>query len=67
VTHYESLLDAGASWFEMLVLHEYNECYLYYSFMQQESDTRLKKIWEQHLAMEIEHLKKPLELMQQYE
>jgi hypothetical protein len=67
LTHYESLLDADASWLEMLVLHEYNECYLYYSFMQQERDSRLKQIWEHHLAMEIEHLKKAAELIQQYE
>jgi hypothetical protein len=38
VTHYESLLDPGETWWERLVNHEYNECYLYYSFLQQESD-----------------------------
>ncbi|WP_119461472.1 hypothetical protein [Rhodospirillaceae bacterium SYSU D60014] len=65
VTHYESLLDAGASWAEMLVLHEYNECYLYYSFMQQEPDPRIRQIWELHLAMEIEHLRIACELMRQ--
>jgi hypothetical protein len=32
VTHYESLLDPGETWWERLVNHEYNECYLYYSF-----------------------------------
>ena len=40
VTHYESLLDPGENWWERLVNHEYNECYLYYSFMQQETDPR---------------------------
>lgn len=63
VTHYESMLDAGASWAEMLVLHEYNECYLYYSFLQHEEDPRVKRIWETHLAMEIEHLRLACELM----
>ncbi len=57
VTHYESLLDARASWAENLVLHEYNECYMYWSFMQQEPDPRIKAMWEEHLAMEIEHLR----------
>ena len=63
VTQYESLMDAGASWAEMLVLHEYNECYLYYSFMQQEPDPRLKQLWELHLSMEIEHLRIASDLM----
>lgn len=63
VSHYESLLDAGATWAEMLVLHEYNECYLYYSFMQHEDDPRIRQIWETHLGMEIEHLRLACELM----
>lgn len=63
VTQYESMMDASASWCENLVLHEYNECYLYYSFMETESDKRLKKLWELHLNMEIEHLRLAAELM----
>ncbi|MDN3272595.1 hypothetical protein QWJ22_35165, partial [Streptomyces sp. MA15] len=56
VTHYESLVDPGETWWEQLVNHEYNECYLYYSFMEQESDPKVKAIWELHLNMELEHL-----------
>lgn len=67
VTHYESLLDPTASWFEQEVLHQYNECYLYYSFMQQETDPRIKNLWELHLNMEIEHLRLACDLMRQYE
>lgn len=67
VTHYESLEDPRASWFEMLLLHEYNECWLYHSLMQEEPDSYVKGIWEQHLAMEIEHLKVAGDLMKQYE
>ena len=67
VTHYESLLDPNASWLEQEVLHQYNECYLYYSFMQQESDRRIKQIWELHLNMEIEHLRVACDLLRQYE
>ncbi|MGX7825805.1 hypothetical protein ACTG9Q_11995 [Actinokineospora sp. 24-640] len=63
VTHYESLVDPGETWWERLVLHEYNECYLYYSFMQTESDRRVKAIWELHLNMELEHLHAACELM----
>nr|WP_246096275.1 hypothetical protein [Streptomyces botrytidirepellens] len=32
LTHYESLVDPGETWWEQLVIHEYNECYLYHSF-----------------------------------
>jgi rubrerythrin len=67
VTHYESLLDPTASWFEREVMHQYNECYLYYSFMQEETDPRIKQLWELHLNMELEHLRMACELMKQYE
>ncbi|MBE9167494.1 hypothetical protein IQ238_08160 [Pleurocapsales cyanobacterium LEGE 06147] len=67
VTHYESLLDPNASWFEREVLHQYNECYLYYSFMQQESDRRIKQLWELHLNMELEHLRLACEMLRKYE
>ncbi|MDY0043649.1 MAG: ferritin-like domain-containing protein, partial [Syntrophales bacterium] len=63
VTHYESLADPRASWFERLVLHEYNECWLYHSMARQEPDPHIKKIWEEHLEMEIEHLKIACEIM----
>jgi hypothetical protein len=56
VTHYESLVDPGETWWERLLNHEYNECYLYYSFMEQEPDPKVKAIWELHLNMELEHL-----------
>ncbi|MBB4911483.1 hypothetical protein [Actinophytocola algeriensis] len=48
VTHYESLVDPGETWWERLVLHEYNEVYLYHSFMENESDPKVKAIWELH-------------------
>ncbi|MDX3095528.1 hypothetical protein PV703_04720 [Streptomyces sp. ME01-24h] len=63
VTHYESLVDPGETWWEQLVNHEYNECYLYYSFMEQESDPKVKAIWELHLNMELEHLRVACDLM----
>lgn len=63
VTHYESLLDPTLSWPARLVLHEYNECYLYNSFMQHESVPRIRQIWELHLNMELQHLRQAAELM----
>jgi hypothetical protein len=67
VTHYESLVDPGETWWERLVNHEYNECYLYYSFMQTESDRRVKAIWELHLNMELEHLRLACDLMRRHD
>jgi len=67
VTHYESLVDPGESWWEQLVTHEYNECYLYHSFMEQEPDPRVKAIWELHLNMELEHLRVAADLMRRHD
>jgi len=67
VTHYESLVDPGESWWEMLVNHEYNECYMYYSFLQQESDPKVRRIWELHLDMELAHLQAACDLMRRHD
>lgn len=67
VTHYGSLLDPNTTWLENLVLHEYMECYLYYSFYQDELDNHVKAIWERHLQQEIAHLHKAADLLAQYE
>ncbi|MGE5506841.1 MAG: hypothetical protein ACM31L_20650 [Actinomycetota bacterium] len=63
VTQYESLLPADSTWAEMLVQHEYNECYMYWSFLQTEDDPRIRPLWELHLNFEIEHLRLACELM----
>src|SRR3546814_8365773 len=60
-------LDPSLSWLTNLVLHEYNECWLYWSCMQTESDQRIKAIWELHLGMEIEHLRLACEAMKNIE
>jgi len=67
VTQYGALLDPNATWLENLLLHEYMECYLYYSFYQDEQDPHLKRIWETHLNQEISHLHKAAELLSKYE
>ncbi|MBC7907206.1 MAG: hypothetical protein H7Y60_10735 [Rhodospirillaceae bacterium] len=63
VTQYGSLLPPDCTWAEMLVQHEYNECYMYWSFMQNEDDSRVKALWELHLNFEIEHLRQACEIM----
>ena len=67
VTQYESLMDSDATWLEMLLWHEYTECYLYWSCYQTETDPYVKAIWEENLAIEIAHLKKAAELLEKYE
>ena len=67
VTQYESLMDSGASWLEMLLWHEYTECYLYWSCYMTETDGYIKGLWEEYLHQEISHLHKAAELLQKYE
>jgi rubrerythrin len=67
VSHYESILDPAASWLENLVLHQWHECWMYWSLMNDETDPRVKAIYELHCAMEIEHLRIACELMKEIE
>ena len=67
VTQYESLMDANATWLEMLLWHEYCECYLYWSCYLTETDPYIKNLWEENLSFEIGHLHKAKELLQKYE
>ena len=67
VTHYGSLMDTKATIFENLLMHEYTECYLYYSMVIDESDEYVKKIWERMLEQEIAHLHSAVELLKKYE
>ena len=67
VSHYGSLLDPRMTFAENLLMHEYTECYLYYSLYSDETDPHVKKIWEQHLVCEIAHLHKAAELFENIE
>ena len=67
VTQYESLMDPNATWLEMLLWHEYVECYLYWSCYKTETDAYIKSLWEENLAMEITHLHKAADLLKKYE
>lgn len=67
VTHYGSLLDPNRTWLENLLLHEYTECYLYYSCSQDECDPTVKPLWDYFYEMEVAHLHQAAQLLQQYE
>jgi rubrerythrin len=62
VTQYGALLDPNTPWIENALLHEYTECWLYWSFLEQESDRNVKPIWELHLNQELTHLQNVAQL-----
>ena len=63
VTQYGSLIPVDSTPSESCLMHEYVECYLYYSMYEDESDPLVKKIWERCLDQEIIHLHKAAELL----
>jgi len=66
-TQYESIIDPEESWLEKLVLHELGEVYNYHGCMEQESNPRIKAIWERFCDYELGHLHMALELFKKYE
>ena len=67
VSHYGSLMDTKATLFEDLLLHEYTECYLYYSMFEDESDGHIRSIYEMMLETEIAHLHYAKDMLQEFE
>ncbi len=67
VSQYESLKDTTVTWLEDLLMHEYTECYLYYSCMMTEPNPYIRKLWEQFMIQEISHLHKAKDLLWKYE
>ena len=67
VTHYEGLMDAESTWLESLLLHEYVECYLYWSCYMTETDEYIRALWERNFVTEVAHLHKAKELLGKYE
>lgn len=66
-TQMESLCDPNETMFEKLVLHEFAEVWNYYNLMNQEKDSRIKKIYEQFLSYELEHLRLAGELLKKHD
>ncbi|MBR5012768.1 MAG: hypothetical protein IKY15_02385, partial [Clostridia bacterium] len=67
VTQYESLKDPNMTWLEQWVMHEYAECYLYYSAYEDEVHPEIKAMWLEHFEMECAHLKTAIDLLEKYE
>ena len=67
VTQYGSLLDTNCTWLENNLMHEYCEAYLYYSCYMDESDKRIKAMWECLFEQEVSHLHAAKEMLKRYE
>lgn len=67
VTEYGSLIDTNCSWLENWVMHEYTECYLYYSCFEDEDDPEIKKVYERFYLEECGHLQKAADMLEKYE
>ena len=67
VTQYESIIDPNETWLEKWLLHEANEVYNYYGFAQQETNPRIKALWERFLDYELGHLQLATELFKKIE
>ena len=67
VTEYGSLMDTTCSWLENWLVHEYTECYLYYSCYNDESDKYIKDIFYKRYLEECGHLQYVAKLLEKYE
>lgn len=67
VTEYGSLMDTTCSWLENWLMHEYTECYLYYSCYQDETDSYIKDIFYKRYLEECGHLQHVASLLLKYE
>jgi hypothetical protein len=67
VTQYESIIDPDESWLEKWLMHEVCEIYNYHGCMQQESNPRVKAIWERFLDYELGHMHAVIDLVKKHE
>lgn len=67
VTEYGSLMDTTCSWLESWLIHEYTECYLYYSCYVDETDANIKDIFYTRYLEECGHLQYVAKLLEKYE
>jgi len=67
VTQYESIIDASETWLEKWVMHEACEVWNYRGAAEQETNPRIKAIWERFLDYELGHLNLAMEIFQRIE
>ena len=62
-----ALPGTGRSLWGELVAHESAACATYYTYLGQETDRRLRQLWELHLQMELANLHTAGDLLRRYE
>ena len=67
VSMYESLISPEETPLEKLIIHEFTEVCNYYNCYKDEEDNRLKLLYEEFMAMEIEHLHLAGEMLKKHE
>jgi hypothetical protein len=67
ITHYGSMLNPDESPLEKLMLHEAMEVWNYQACAEQETNPRLKALWERFLDYELGHLQVAMQLFKQVE
>jgi rubrerythrin len=67
VTQYESIIDPTETWLEKWLMHEATEVWNYYGCAQQETNPRIKAIWERFLDYELGHFNLVKDLFERIE
>lgn len=67
VSQYGSLLNPCLSWLENLLIHQYTECWLYWSCYETETCDHIRKVWEFLFQQELMHLHMAEKLLREYE
>ena len=67
VTQYGSLINPNHTWLENLLLHQYTECYLYWSCWETETESHIKQFWDNLFQQELAHLHIACDLLNKYE
>lgn len=66
-TQYECLVDPRETWLEKWLLHELAEVYTYACCAKQESNDRIKRLWERFVDYELGHLHFVMDLFRNVE
>jgi hypothetical protein len=67
ITHYGSMLNPDETPLEKLVLHEATEVYNYHCCVEQETNPRIRALWERFLDYELGHLQVACNLLKELE
>ena len=67
VAMYESLIDPNETFLEKALIHEFCEVCNYYTCLEDETNSDIKKYWEIFLDMELTHLQMIARMFEKYE